>query len=175
MKITINGGHCPGLDSGAVGASGLEEATTVCDVMQKAAQYLRVVGYEVFEVQENDLYHIIDKSNEFGSDVFVSIHCDSAENIFAQGTETFCDHLGGEGEKLAKCVQSQIINSLGTVNRGIKKANFEVLRLTHCPAILVEIAFISNSYDESMLIDQGKRDQFAAAIARGITDYCAAI
>ncbi len=175
MKITINGGHYPGVDDGAVGPSGLQEAVVVCDVMQKVAQYLRDVGYNVLEVQENDLSHIFEIANEFASDLFIAIHCDSAENIFAQGTETFCNHLGGEAEKLAKCIHSQIITNLGTVNRGIKKTNFEVLRLMKCPAVLVQIAFISNPYDESLLVDQAKRDQFAAAIARGVTDYCAGI
>lgn len=37
MKITINGGHCPGLDSGAVGATGLQEAVVIKDVMQRVA------------------------------------------------------------------------------------------------------------------------------------------
>ena len=175
MKITINGGQYPGLDNGAVGPNGLQEAVVVGDVMQKVAQYLRAVGYDVLEVQEKNLGRIVEASNEFGAELFIAIHCDSAENIFAQGTETFCEHFGGEDETLAKYIQAQIINNLGTVNRGIKKADFEVLRKTNCPAVLVELAFISNSYDESMLVDQVKRDQFAAAIARGVTDYCAAI
>jgi N-acetylmuramoyl-L-alanine amidase len=47
MKITINGGHYPGLGSGAVGAKGLQEAVVVRDIMQKVAGYLRAVGYEM--------------------------------------------------------------------------------------------------------------------------------
>ena len=174
MKIAINGGHCPGIDSGAVGASGLQEAVVVCDIMRKVAQYLRAVGYQVLEIQENAVEQITQSANEFSSDLFIAIHCDSVENIFAQGTETFCYQLGGEAEKLARCIQSQIINNLGSADRGIKKANLEVLRETNCPSVLIEVAFISNSYDEIMLANPIKRDQFAAAIARGITDYCAA-
>jgi N-acetylmuramoyl-L-alanine amidase len=73
MKITINGGHYPGLDSDAVGASGLQEA---------------IVGYEVLEVQENEIYQITDTSNNFGSDASISIHCNAVENTNAKGTET---------------------------------------------------------------------------------------
>lgn len=173
MKVAINGGHCPGVDSGAVGVSGLQEAVVVCDIMKKVAQYLRAVGYQVIEIQENAMDQILQSANKFGSDLFIAIHCDSAENIFAQGTETFCYQFGGESEKLARCIQSQIITHLGSVDRGIKKANFEVLRKTNCPSVLIEVAFISNSYDEVMLANPVKRDQFSAAIARGITDYCA--
>ena len=171
MKITINGGHCPNLDSGAVSPNGLQEANVVKIMMGKTANYLRAVGHEVMEVQENELYQITDASNTFGAELFVSIHCNSAGNREAKGTETFCYEIGGEGEKLACAIQSQIVTSLETVNRGIKTDHFYVLRNTNCPAVLVETAFISNSEDEALLSNESTIDQFAAAIARGITNY----
>jgi len=171
MKIVINGGHYPGLDSGAVGASGLQEAVVARDIMQKTAKYLRAVGYEVLEVQENELYQITDASNNFGADLFASIHCNAAASMEAKGTETYCYKFGGSSERLANCIQNQIVNSIGTGDRGIKEGNFAVVRDTDCPAVLVETAFISNPGDEAMLANEDKRDQFAAAIARGITDY----
>lgn len=171
MKVTINGGHYPGLDSGAVGASGLQEANVAKDVANRVIDILSSIGYETLFVQENQLHQITKASNEFNSDIFVSIHCNAAENTSAQGTETFCYHLLGNSEKLANAIQSQIINSLGTVDRGIKTGNFAVVRDTDCPAVLVELAFISNEEDEALLSDSDKLDEFAKAIARGITDY----
>lgn len=173
MKITINGGHYPGLDSGAVGITGLQEATVTKDIMKRMAQYLRAVWYDVLEVQENELYEITDASNAFGAELFISIHCNSSTSTSARGTETYCYQFGGIGEKLAQCIQAQIINSLSTVDRGVKTANFAVLRDTDCPAVLVETAFISNKEDEILLSDSTKRDEFAKAIARGITDLVA--
>ena len=171
MKVTINGGHYPGNDSGAVGQTGLQEASVTQDMMGRVADYLRAVSCTVLEVQENVLSEITKASNDFGAEVFVSIHCNAASNADAQGTETFCYMAGGSSEKLAACIQTQIVNSLGTVDRGVKTGNFYVLRLTDCPAVLVETAFISNKDDEKLLADEEARDQFAAAIARGITDY----
>jgi N-acetylmuramoyl-L-alanine amidase len=171
MKITINGGHYPGHDSGAVGQTGLQEADVTCDMMEKVASYLRAVSCEVLEVQENVLSEITNASNQFGADLFVSIHCNAATNRDAKGTETFCYTTGGESEKLATCIQQQVVNSMETVDRGVKTGNFYVLRLTDCPAVLVETAFISNKDDEMLLADEKIRDHFAAAIARGITDY----
>lgn len=173
MKITINGGHYPGLDPGAVGATGLQEAIVVQGIMNSVAGYLRVVGYDVLEVQKNELYDITDQSNNFGADLFISIHCNAAASTAARGTETYCYQWGSEGAVLAQCIQSQIIRSLNTVDRGVKTANFQVLRETDCPAVLVETAFISNAEDEKLLADAVKRDDFARAIARGITDYVA--
>jgi N-acetylmuramoyl-L-alanine amidase len=172
MKACVNAGHYPGLDSGAVNnQTGLQEADVAKDIMQKTAYYLRPVGYEVLEVQENELYQITDASNNFNSDVFISIHCNAAKNTNAKGTETFCYKFGGKSEQLARCIQNQIVNSLGTVDRGIKEGNFAVIRYTNCPAVLIETAFISNFEDECLLADESKRDELAKAIARGVTDY----
>jgi N-acetylmuramoyl-L-alanine amidase len=172
MKITINAGHCPGLDSGAVGQTGLQEANVVKDIGLLVCKYLNGVGCQTQFVQDNELQSICDISNVFGSDVFVSIHCNAAANTEAQGTETFCMTEDSSGGRLARCIQDQAVNSLGTVDRGVKVGSgLYVIKHTDCPAVLVETAFISNPEDEALLADGGKCDQFARAIARGITDF----
>lgn len=170
MKICINGGHCPGKDPGAVGEY-LQEADVAKQLMLSVAGYLRAVGYDVLTVQENELYEIADAANAWGADLFVSIHCNAATNQSARGTETYC-YGAGEGEMLANCIQRQIVKSIGTMDRGVKYSKgLYVLRYTDCPAVLVETAFISNSEDEALLRD--RLDDFARAIARGVTDYFA--
>lgn len=169
MKICINGGHYPSLDSGACGMY-LQEANVAKELMQNVAGYLRNVGYEVLEVQENELADITNASNSFEADLFVSIHCNAATNTEAKGTEVFAYNLTGEGSKLAQCIQNQIVNSLGTVDRGIKDgSSLYVIKHTYCTSVLVETAFISNEDDEKLLANN--LDDFAKAIARGITDY----
>jgi len=171
MKVTINAGHCPGLDSGAVRSTGLQEAIVAEEIAHKVCGYLASVGYETLFVQENELYQITNASNAFESDIFVSIHCNAAENTDAKGTETFYVKSSPAGGELAQFIQSQIVDSLGTYDRGIKTANFYVTRNTNCPAVLIETAFISNAEDERILADKKQRDELARAISRGITDY----
>ena len=73
-------------------------------------------------------------------------------------------------EDLAECIQKQIVDSLGTVDRGVKvNQHLAVLRETVMPAVLVEVAFISNEDDVQLLINN--QDDIARAIARGVTDY----
>lgn len=167
MNITVNAGHYPGLDSGAVGATGLQEANVTILVAELVSGYLRDVGHNVNTIQFNELYEITNASNTFNSDVFVSIHCNAAENRDAKGTETF--YVSTEGSKLAQCIQDRIVNSINTVDRGIKPCNFYVVKNTSAVAVLVEMAFISNDDDEALLT--GNIDGFARAIACGITDY----
>lgn len=64
-----------------------------------------------------------------------------------------------------------MINSLPLVDRGIKTANFVVLTNTVMPAVLVETAFIDSANDAALLRD--KQDDFARAIARGVSDFYA--
>lgn len=178
MKICINAGHAPkgNPDPGAVGGTGLRESDVVYEIMQPMTYYLQQVGYEIIQVQDDDLQKICDVSNSFGAELFVSIHCNAAENKAAQGTETFYASPCGEGEKLAQCVQSEIIGRLKTVDRGIKVGNgLYVIKHTHCPAVLIETAFISNSKDEALLATKQGKEDFARAIALGITTYVASV
>ena len=167
MKICINGGHCPTRDSGAVG-SRITEADYTAHMMASVADYLTKAGCTVLTVQEKDLSDICRAANEWGADLFVSIHCNAA-NRRARGTETFAHYGSKEGKHLAACIQSQLIGAIDTIDRGVKEAGFYVLKHTDAPAALVEIAFIDNKDDETLLLD--RQDDIARAIARGVTDY----
>ena len=171
MKIVINGGHCPGMDSGAVGATGLEEAVVTCDMMAKVTCFLQAAGHDVLFIQENELYQIIKMANDFCAKLFVSLHCNAAENRHAKGVETYFYYNSVEGVKLAACIQSRMMESVATLDRGIKEAGFYVLRYTEMIAVLVEMGFISNVEDEQLLIEENSKQNIAKAIADGIIDY----
>ena len=170
MKIFLNPGHCPNSDSGACGF-GLTEADIALDIAKRTRDYLKVLDAEVKIFQFDGLAEIVDVANYWNADLFVSIHC-NAFNSQARGTETI--YFSDEGAELAKCIQKQIVSSLGTVDRGIKDKiaggyDAYVCKFTNCPAVLVETAFIDN-VDDNYLLDV-KRDDFARAIARGISDF----
>lgn len=169
MKICINGGHHPALDSGAVG-SRITEAAYTAEMMASVAAYLTAAGCTVLTVQENDLAAICAAANEWSADLFVSIHCNASTGC-ARGTETYAYYGSEEGARLATCIQDQLVNSIDTTDRGTKEAGFYVLKYTDAPAALVEIAFIDNENDETLLLEH--QDDIARAIARGVTDYCA--
>ena len=172
MNVFINPGHAPNgnPDPGACGF-GLRESDITAAVGALVDGYLKAVGIETKLFQSDSLGEISATSNAWGADLFVSIHCNSAGSTAANGTETFCYPGSTQGHKLAGCIQNQLIDSMGTTDRGVKEANFAVLRNTDCVAVLVELAFISNETDAVLLSD--KQDDFARAIARGVTDHMA--
>ena len=104
----------------------------------------------------------------------MSIHCNAAEAEEANGTETWACAGSYRGSMLANYIQSQIVDALDTTNRGVKIATpgvngLYVLTNTDMPAVLVELAFITNPSDEEILANA--QDALARAVARGITDY----
>jgi N-acetylmuramoyl-L-alanine amidase len=178
-KIFINPGHAPNgvPDPGAVNAdTGLRESDVAQKIGILVATYLQKVGYQVRLLQSDSLEEICDTANNCDADLFVSIHCNSAESAEAKGTECWACAGSAEGEKLANCIDAQIVNTLHEIDRGLKIATphangLYVLTNTNMTACLVETAFISNADDEKLLADSATQDQFARAIARGITDY----
>ena len=177
MKVFINPGHAPGghPDPGAVNSkSGLRECDVALAVGQSAESCLNAAGVETELLQSDSLYEICEAANASDADIFVSIHCNAAEAEEANGTETWACAGSYRGSMLASCIQNQIVNALDTTDRGVKTATpgvngLYVLTHTNMPAVLVELAFITNDKDCRMLIDQ--QDELARAIARGVTDY----
>ena len=171
MKIFINPGHCPVFDSGACGF-GMTEADTVLDIGRRVQDFLIAAGYDVELFQFDGLEEIVAECEDWQADIFVSIHCNAFDSK-SHGTETFYCEPSYESEKLAKCIQRQIVSRLGTTDRGVKSERFYVLRYTNCTAVLVETAFIDNVGDNALL--DNRREDFARAIAVGITDYVASL
>lgn len=181
MKVFLNPGHAPnGIPD--PGAKNTETGLRECDVAKNIAdlveKYLVAAGVDVVgNIQSDNLFYDSDypqpcvcaKANASGADIFVSIHC-NAFDCEAHGTETYAYAPGGEGEKLAGCINDQVVRSLGTLDRGVKfRDDYIVLKHTDMTAVLVETAFIDSDTDEPLLRE--RQDDFARAIARGITDY----
>ena len=178
MKVFINPGHHIGVDSGAVNQKyHVCEAQIVHDIAVLLKFYLEAAYVQVEMLQSDNLlgenpiyYRVVQPANGSGADLFVSLHCNSAENPAAHGTETLIYVSGGEAERAAFCIQRQLVDTLGTIDRGIKeRPGLAVLRGTSMPAVLVEIGFISNEDDVTLLMHQ--KADIARAIARGITDW----
>ena len=178
MQVFINPGHAlnGNPDPGAVNErTGLRESDVAANVGVLVEKYLKAAGVGVCDVLQNDsLGYVVNAANDSDADLFISIHCNSAESRQASGTEVWACAGSTAGHKLARCIQDQIVGALGTTDRGVKTATpgvngLYVLTNTDMPAALVELAFISNDSDEQLLAH--KQDDFARAIARGVTDY----
>lgn len=177
MKVFLNPGHAPGghPDPGAVNSeTGLRECDVALAVSKTVESYLNAAGVGVELLQSDSLTEICEAANDSNADIFMSLHCNAAMAEEANGTETWACAGSYCGNMLANCIQCQIIDALDTTDRGVKIATpgvngLYVLTNTAMPAVLVELAFITNPGDEEILAYA--QDALARAVARGVTDY----
>lgn len=175
LKIVVDAGH-GGDDPGAHGF-GLNEKDVVLDVAKRVQQKLEGEGATVLMTRDSDTYPTladrVNFANSQNANSFVSIHANSSTSPSASGSETYWDsqYFGVESKALAQSIQNQLYTKMDTINRGVKEADYYVIKNTKMPSVLVELAFISNSSDAAKLGSPYYRDLAAEAIYQGIVNY----
>ena len=174
IDLILNAGH-GGIDPGAIGPTKLQEKDVVLKVVKKVGALLKAQGFSIGYTRTTDIAQgldlIADIANKAKATEFISIHANSASAPAATGTEVFSYKAGGTAAKLAADLLKPLVAAVGKANRGIKTANFAVLRETNMAAALVEIAFISNPAEEALLKGDAFLDRVALAIAVGYCTY----
>ncbi|WP_052447241.1 N-acetylmuramoyl-L-alanine amidase [Clostridium polynesiense] len=170
LDFVFDAGH-GGKDPGAIGPTRKNEADFVLDICLKAGSYVKEQGYTVGYTRTNDkfleLYERANISNSLKPKYFVSFHINSFTDPSVNGLETYCYSKGGAGEILAVNILEELLPVMDIPNRGVKTANFAVLRRTQAPAALLELGFMSNPEQESKLSLETYRNELAIAIAKG--------
>jgi len=157
-----------GEDPGAVNGQ-RREAQDVLKLGQAVAQILRAAGVTVDETRTGDkTLSLAERSNmerKKPYHYFISFHRNAFADPEAHGAETFVYSSGSKAIGLAKAIQKAMV-ACGYRDRGVKTANYHVLRETRSPAVLVEVGFITNSGDNQLF--DGRFDDLVEAIAAAI-------
>ena len=167
-RICIDPGH-GGNDSGAV-YKGRKESDDNLALAKAMATELRRHGVIVDETRTGDAtVSLTDRSsfeNRQSYDYFISFHRNAFKPEAAQGVETYTYlNPGAKAKGLAEKIQTALVG-VGFTERGVKAANFHVLRETKAPAVLVEVGFIDNTGDNQLF--DAKRDEIVAAITEAV-------
>lgn len=158
--ILLDPGH-GGIDSGAIGINGIKEKDIVLEVGREVIRLNRELfgnSLDIYLTRYSDtliaLGHRTRLAKALQVDVFVSIHCNQALRSAAQGVEVYIYpstnkvdmDLQEKSKTIAKTMLKGFHESLGFKTRGKKQAGFQVLRdlRSTCPAILLELGFLSN-------------------------------
>lgn len=173
--IIVDPGH-GGRNPGAIGITGLYESEVNYDVAVRVNEMLRGAGaYTIMTRESNEdpgLYERAELSNDNRADLFVSIHADAHPKESTRGSTVY-GHYNATEENwaLAWYVHDEIIKLTGLESKGLRAADFVVLRETEASAILVEMAYLTNHEDESLLKDGEFRQKMAQGIFNGILRY----
>ena len=194
--VVLDPGH-GGSDGGAA-ANGLVEKNLTLKIAQYCKEELeKYSGVTVYMTRNTDvavgLEERVQMAKNWGADVFVSIHMNSASPA-ATGAEvwypnsSYNSEIHNNGQKLASDIENELV-SLGLANRGVKIRNSEsgskysdgsiadyysVIRnskLAGFPGIIVEHAFLTNSADAEKLKQESFIKKMGIADATGIAKY----
>ncbi len=192
-----HGGHDPGA-LGVSGASeksvNLGVARLIAFKLQAAGVNVTMTRSGDTFVELNERAAI---GNRLGADAFVSIHADSSGSRSTRGFTVFVVHsnysdaerareIGGESalrgsqltaalsanrarsQRLASLIRAQLARATDSPDRGTQPGEFRVLKRSVCPAVLVELGFMSNPSEEQSLLEYEYQDRLATAIASGV-------
>lgn len=174
MIVVLDPGH-GGFDSGAVG-NGLLEKNLNLSVALKTAAFIQAhSALTVRLTRTTDVFVSLSAraafANSLGANFYVAIHTNSGGGT---GFESYTfPGVGGETLRLATEVHTHVAALFvanGLPDRGLKTADFAVLRETNMPATLLENGFIDTVKDANLLKQTTFLDNLAVVIGEGILD-----
>ena len=181
IKIYIDQGHNPRNPNAGAEGNGLREQDITYDIGLRTAARLRARGLEVRlsrptpETQlgtstNSSLASRVNEANRWGADYFISLHTNASTSPSAGGSEAFVFNRPSSAASLAADILRGLNETTGIRNRGVGvRSGLYVLRKTAMPAVLVELAFISNPEEAALMRD--RPDLFARGVYDGILDF----
>lgn len=167
--VVIDAGH-GGHDTGARSRWAGLEKNAALDTALRLDPKLRAAGFNTVLTRRSDYFITLGErtriSNSQENAIFVSLHYNDANNRRAEGVETY--YRSRPSQKIAASIQGAISSLPGVASRGVKTANFWVLRRNEYPAVLVEGGFFSNPREGSRCANPAYREALASAIAGAI-------
>jgi N-acetylmuramoyl-L-alanine amidase len=200
--IALDPGH-GGRDPGHQAGSQQEKTHTLLLARELRTQ-LRQAGFRVILTRSGDDYLDPYERNpiakRYGADLFLSLHYNASGNgnSDVSGMEVYCltpskaQSTNARGEAastqavlgnlndrhnmyLAYQLQRQLVRTLGSEDRGVRRARFAVLRNAEMPAVLVEAGFMTAPKEAKAIFTQANRQKLARAITVGVLAYQRAV
>jgi N-acetylmuramoyl-L-alanine amidase len=170
--VILDPGH-GGYDRGA-GIGYVYEKHLALDTARRVAQLLQSAGLHVVLSRTSDYFITLEDRSRLGNSrsnaIFVSVHYNYNRGGSGHGLETYYCH--DDSYLLAAYIQAYAISQTGLTNRGVKSANYHVIRATNRnPAVLVECGFVSNSGERAAMMYGDYREKIALGIAKGILAF----
>ncbi|MET8993784.1 N-acetylmuramoyl-L-alanine amidase [Amycolatopsis sp. Hca4] len=170
-RIVIDPGH--GGDDLGVVAGGLREADIAWDLARRLEGRMKATGMEALISRgPNHSPTELERAkfaNDAGADLFLSLHSDKNSSPRAQGVASF--HFGNGngttstvGELLAGFIQREVAARTGMLDCRTHYKSWDIFTRTRCPAVRVEIGYLTNPDDARKLGDPAFRDIVAEGI-----------
>jgi N-acetylmuramoyl-L-alanine amidase len=172
FTIVLDPGH-GGRDSGAVGTAGNAEKSLVLSIAKTTAAILEQnKNFKVVMTRTGDTYPTLQDrvvlANNLKADVFLSFHANSGPAT-AHGTETY--YNTSQSKEFANILHKHLIEATGFYNRGVRTANYYVIKNTKMPSALIEVGFLTNAAENKKMLDPNFQKRVGEAMAAAIVEY----
>ena len=169
--VVVDAGH-RGKDSGAVRRYGPPEKQVTLDVAQRLNRKLRESQLRTVMTRNSDVFIPLDErvaiGNRTANSIFVSIHFNDSRRRGVHGFETY--YNSPYARSLANRIQQKLVTLRGSSNRGVRTANFRVVRKAVYPSVLVECGFLSNRGEGAEAGSGAWREALADKISEAIVE-----
>ena len=181
-KVFIDQGHNPQNPNAGAEGNGLREqdityniGVILADLLNSNPNYEARLSRnspteQIGTSNASSLAQRVREANEWGADIFLSLHTNAYTNPSASGTEAYAYRVDSDGFRLGEDVVEQLTLITGLQNRGtFARPSLYVLRRTQMPAALIEMGYITNPGDAALMSEQP--ELFALGIYNGILEY----
>jgi len=176
INIAIDPGH-GGNESGAIGCGGEKEKDINLAISLYLEEELKSRGAKVIMTRDDDryleLYKRIETANNEDASILLSIHANALPDCLDpnkyRGTSIY--YYYGQAKPLADSVLKSMVTNLGTVDDKVRQGSLALVRNTQAVSILIEVAYMINPVDITLLTDKCFQKNCARAIADGIENY----
>ncbi len=169
--VVVDAGH-GGKDSGATRRYAPAEKIVTLDVATRLNDKLRASRFKTVMTRTSDTFVPLDRrvaiGNQQPNSIFVSVHFNDSRRRGIHGFETY--YSSPYARALAQRIQSKLLTLPGARSRGVKTANFRVIRNAVYPSVLVECGFLSNRSEGRQTRTADYRDRLAAKISEAIVE-----
>jgi N-acetylmuramoyl-L-alanine amidase len=179
--ILIDPGH-GGMDPGAT-AHGVFEADIVLALSHYLGPLLHSAGFDVYWSRYLDTTTLLPTrvalAHTVQADLLLSLHCNAAMTLDAHGFEVWTSPGLTESDRVAALILTEVAKRKPCRRMRTddgptgpdKEARFYVLTQTRCPAVLVELGFISNPAERAWLLTENNQRGLAQAICTALVNW----
>ena len=171
--IVLDPGH-GGNDDETTSIVGTHEKTLTLATAKVVKQKLENAGANVIMTRTNDTYIPLEQraklSNQNHADAFISFHYNWINDPSINELTDFY-YQKSRDNLLASDILEEVVKTTGLNNDGTRFDDLDVLRNNSQPSTLIELGFLSNKQDDSVVESSAYRDKVAQGIYLGLLDY----
>ena len=192
--IMIDAGH-GGSDPGAMNGQHKEKVYTL-QIAKRLQTQLEKLGFRVIMTRTGDTYPTLQERaalcKKYKPDLFISIHCNSSTNKTPAGIETYravpvggtetkgskvktekqsANEFDANNSRLAYEIQKGMLAATGGTDRGTRHQAIYVTGNATCPAVLVEVGYLSNDAELKKIASPDYQNKIVSGILAGLAGY----